>query len=70
MRKKIVMLAHKYTDSFFKSIGETKLFFCFPMFSFGTKHLCSAQVFLTPWILPLPISAEDHSPLKPGSHEM
>lgn len=51
------MLAHKYKkNSFFKSAGGEEVFSCFPTFSFETEHLCSAQVFLTPRILPLPVS--------------
>lgn len=56
MRKcKYKMLAYKYkNDSFFKSLGENRLSFCLPVFSFGIRHLCSASF---PYSLNLPITS-------------
>lgn len=65
------MLAHKYKkNSFCKSTGEEEVFSCFPTFSFEIAHLCSAQVFLTPGTLPLPVSLLYQSPLKPRPRDM
>ena len=56
--------------SFLKSIEKRRGCSLAFLFSFGNKHLCSAQVFLVLWILPLPVSVWYQLPLTLGPQEM